>query len=125
MGETYVDASSGLVVRVLDSKRSTQGLTGSFVVESATRARPGERWACREKDLQEPRGALPSLEAVRRSGLLRVAQEALLCTEQVLGGREDPVGSDIARVAAKLRLVADELASFAPAGCAVVEGGPA
>ncbi len=75
VGETYVDASSGLVVRVLDSKRSTAGRTGSFVVESATRARPGERWVCGEKDLQEAR--------------------------------------------------ADELASFAPAGCAVVEGGPA
>lgn len=53
VGELYRDASSGLVVRVLDSKRLTAGPTGSFVVESATRARPGERWECRETDLEE------------------------------------------------------------------------
>jgi uncharacterized protein (DUF885 family) len=55
VGETYLVTSSGLVVRVLDAKRAPAGPTGSFVVESATRSRPGERWVCREKDLQEPR----------------------------------------------------------------------
>jgi hypothetical protein len=53
VGETYLDASSGLLVRVLDSPRFTAGPTGSFIVESATRSRFGERWLCTEKELQE------------------------------------------------------------------------
>jgi hypothetical protein len=53
VGGTYLDASTGLLVRVLDSKRSMAGPTGSFIVESASRARPGQRWVCAGKDLLE------------------------------------------------------------------------
>ena len=54
VGGTYLEASTGLLVRVLDSKRSKIGNTG-FVVESATPSRPGERWLCAESDLEEAR----------------------------------------------------------------------
>jgi hypothetical protein len=53
VGETYLDASSGVVVRVLDSKRPAAGNAWAFIVESASRSRPGERWVCAEADLLE------------------------------------------------------------------------
>jgi hypothetical protein len=56
VGETYLDTSSGLLVRVLDSKRTTAGNAWAFIVESANRTRPGERWVCVEKDLLEAGG---------------------------------------------------------------------
>ena len=121
VGGTYVDLSTGLLVRVLDSKGSSAGPKGSFIVESATSSRPGERWVCAERDLREGRDGSPA-RAARQNCLLQVAREALLSTEQVLGGSAEPAGSDVSRLAARLRSLADELASSIEGGTAV-DGG--
>jgi len=51
VGETYLDAASGLPVRVLDALRSPSQ-RDRFVVEPANGERPGERWVRAARELQ-------------------------------------------------------------------------
>jgi hypothetical protein len=100
VGETYVQASRGVLVRVLDEERSAGGRTGSFLVETEfTR----ERWLAGEEDLLDRRLGVGSLEGARRESARRIAREALF-----LAGR----GNGAAAAASVLRSVADRLESF-------------
>ena len=73
VGETYFQASRGVLVCVLDEERSGGKRTGSFVVEAE---RTRERWLAREQDLLDARAASHALDGAHRESALRIGPAA-------------------------------------------------
>ena len=73
VGETYFQASRGVIVCVLDEERSAGRRTGCFVVEAE---RTRERWLAREEDLLDARAASQALDDARGESALRICPAA-------------------------------------------------
>lgn len=111
IGETYLDSSSGILVRVIDSRRPGTHDSLLFVVESVGGGRLGQRWECEETDLEPARGVPAASEVERWVALFQSAKEALLRAERLpRNGRGLPVDPSVAPLAAALRRMAHELA---------------
>jgi hypothetical protein len=114
VGETYLEATSGVTVRVLDSQHMAAGPV-RFVVEAADGSRPGEHWRCTADKLRgaasSARSPAPTSAAARPDAILEAFKEALSCTKRLLeSGQEAVNAGEVGRLASTLRLVAEGLA---------------
>lgn len=115
VGETYLDATSGVTVRVLDSQPMVAGPI-RFIVGSADGARPGERWLCTADELLEvtshSRSLAPCPATARHDAILEAARDALSRTNRLLESGQGIVNSgEVGRLASTLRVIAEGLAA--------------
>ena len=115
VGETYLDATSGVTVRVLDSEHMAAGPI-RFVVETADGTRPGARWLCSADHLRAATSNSRSLAScpatARHDPILEAVRNALSRTNRLLESGQEIVNSgEVGRLASTLRVVAERLAA--------------
>jgi len=115
VGETYLDVTNGIVVRVLDALRSPASRCDRFVVEPANGERPGERWVRTVGELRPMQGngksPSPVVTGQAIPSLLEAVQRTLADTEALLEASGGLMGGEGRRLAARLRAVADKLSA--------------